>query len=367
MTQSATGRNPYLFTLVETIEQLSSARTVEEVAAVVRRKAREISGADGVTFVLRDGPYCHYLDEDAIGPLWKGKRFPLEACISGWAMLNGSVAVIRDIYVDARIPHDAYRPTFVKSLVMTPVRANDPIAAIGAYWADLRDPTTDEVASLEAIARATATALENVRLLSSLNEALVARDRVIRELDHRVKNTLAAALSIANQTLGASSSPAAFTEAFNGRLMALSRAHELMQREDWRGGDLRDVLSGLIEPDELDRVTLAGPAVRLGPETAVSFTVVFHELADNARRYGALGAPGGRVSVDWRIDEGRFDLVWLERGGPAARPPVRKGFGARLLERGLPRDVSGEGRLVFEPDGLRYVLNAPLNERIAAG
>lgn len=366
MTQATTGRDSHLFTLVEAIEQLSSARSVEDVAEVIRSKARQISGADGVTFVLRDGPFCHYLDEDAVGPLWKGKRFPLETCISGWAMLNGKVAVIPDIYVDDRIPHDAYRPTFVKSLVMTPVRPADPIASIGAYWAEMRDPTAEEVASLEAIARATATALENVRLLSSLGEAVTARDRVIRELDHRVKNTLAAALSIANQTLGSSSSPAAFTEAFSGRLMALSRAHELMQREDWRGGDLREVLAALFHPEEAERFTLAGPPVRLGPETAVSFTVVFHELADNARRHGALGAPNGRVSVDWRLDDGRFDLVWLERGGPEARPPVRKGFGSRLIERGLPRDVSGEGRLIFEPDGLRYVLNAPLSERIAA-
>ena len=361
-----TGTDSPLFTLVETIEQLSSTRTVEDVAAVIRTRAREISGAEGVTFVLRDGAWCHYLDEDAIGPLWKGRRFPLESCISGWTMLNGQVAVIPDIYVDDRIPHDAYRPTFVKSLVMTPVRREDPIAAIGAYWARQRTPSPTEVASLEAIARATATALQNVRLVSSLNAALEARDRIIRELDHRVKNTLAAVLSIANQTLGSSSSPSAFTEAFNGRLMALSRAHELMQREDWRGGDLREVIASVFQAPEVDRVSLDGPAVRLGPETAVSFMVVFHELADNARRHGALGAPNGGVSVDWRVDGDRFDLVWLERGGPDVRPPTRRGFGARLIERGLPRDVSGEGRLEFEPDGLRYVLNAPLNERIAA-
>lgn len=366
MIQSRTGHDPHLFTLVETIEQLSSARTVEDVAAVVRSKARAISGADGVSFVLRDGDDCHYLDEDAIGPLWKGRRFPLETCVSGWAMLNGTVAVIPDIYADDRVPHDAYRPTFVKSLVMMPVRRDEPIAAIGAYWAQMRQPLGGEVLALEAIARATATALENVRLLASLNEALVARDRMIRELDHRVKNTLAAAMSIANQTLGAATSPAAFAEAFRGRLMALSRAHELLTREDWRGGDLREVLAATLDPDEASRVTLSGPPVRLGPETAVSFTVVLHELADNARRHGALSAPAGRVSIDWRIEDDGFELIWLERGGPSTRPPVRRGFGLRLIEKGLPRDVSGQGRLVFEPDGVRYVLNAPLSERITA-
>jgi GAF domain-containing protein len=156
------GEKRQLLALVETIERLSSARTAGDVAAVVRSAARRISGADGVTFVLRDGEECWYLDEDAIGPLWKGRRFPMGECISGWAMLNRLTAVVPDIYADDRIPHDAYRPTFVRSLVMTPVRAQDPIAAIGAYWAEVREFTDEDVARLEVVARATATALENV-------------------------------------------------------------------------------------------------------------------------------------------------------------------------------------------------------------
>lgn len=354
-----------LLTLVETIEQLSAARSIEDVAEVVRSQARRISGADGVTFVLRDGDFCHYLDEDAVGPLWKGKRFPIETCISGWAMLNGKTAVVPDIYLDDRIPHDAYRPTFVKSLVMTPVRPSDPIASIGAYWKDVREPDPAELASLQAIARATATALENVRLLGTLNEALEKREQMILELDHRVKNTLAAALSIANQTLGAAPSPAAFTEAFNGRLMALSRAHEMLQREDWTGGDLREALTLAVGADSAASLTLDGPAVRLAPETAVSFIVVFHELAMNARRFGALSVPSGQVCIDWSTDGGAFDLVWLERGGPTVQAPRERGFGSKLIERGLPRDVSGTGRLAFEREGVRYELHAPLSERVS--
>ena len=108
--------------LLDAIERLSLARSIEDVVAVVRDNARVLAGADGVCFVLRDGDLCHYVEENAIGPLWKGRKFPMSACISGWAMLNRATAVIPDIYQDPRSPHDAYRPTFVQSLVMVPVR-----------------------------------------------------------------------------------------------------------------------------------------------------------------------------------------------------------------------------------------------------
>src|ERR1043165_3508667 len=126
--------------LVQVVQELSLARDVAAVQDITRRAARALTGADGATFVLRDGDRCYYADEDAIAPLWKGQRFPMSACISGWAMLHRQPAIIEDIYSDDRIPHDAYRPTFVKSLLMVPVRAEDPVAAIGAYWADERDP-----------------------------------------------------------------------------------------------------------------------------------------------------------------------------------------------------------------------------------
>ena len=152
-----------LMSLAAAVEKLSAADGMEGIIATVRDCARAISGADGVSFVLRDEGQCHYVEEDAIGPLWKGKRFPLTACISGWCMLNDSAAVIPDIYLDARIPHDAYRPTFVRSLVMVPVRAKEPIAAIGSYWSHVRDFDDMEVAMLEALSRSTAAAISAVQ------------------------------------------------------------------------------------------------------------------------------------------------------------------------------------------------------------
>lgn len=173
--------------LVDAVQELSLARTVDAVAKIVRSAARELTGADGATFVLREGDKCSYVDEDAIGPLWKGQRFPLTACISGWAMLNRQPAVIPDIYVDPRIPVDAYRPTFVKSLVMVPIRTAAPIGSIGNYWAQPHQATSEEVELLQALANTTAVALENVQVYSELEHRVELRTQELalanRELE----------------------------------------------------------------------------------------------------------------------------------------------------------------------------------------
>lgn len=158
--------------LVAAVAALAAARHLDDVTRIVRQAARALTQADGVTFVLREGTDCFYADEDAIAPLWKGKRFPMEACISGWAMLNGQAVAIPDIYLDSRIPHDAYRPTFVKSLLMMPVGDSDPVAAIGAYWAAVHEATDMEREVLQALANAAALALANVDLNTRLEQTL---------------------------------------------------------------------------------------------------------------------------------------------------------------------------------------------------
>jgi signal transduction histidine kinase/ActR/RegA family two-component response regulator len=154
--------------LVGVVQALSQARDVATVTRIARDAARELTGCDGSTFVLRDNGKCYYADENAIAPLWKGKRFPMEACISGWVMFNGVPATIEDIYADPRIPAEAYRPTFVKSLAMVPIRKADPIGAIGNYWAANHKPTDEEIKVLQALADTTSVALENVQLLENL-------------------------------------------------------------------------------------------------------------------------------------------------------------------------------------------------------
>lgn len=356
--------------IVDTIEELAGARSVEDIAAIVRTSARKVSGADGVAIVVRDVDRCHYIDEDSISPLWKGLKFPMTACISGWAMLNKQAAVIPDIYKDDRIPHDAYRPTFVKSLVMTPVGQGEPVAAIGAYWAEERHPTDGEIAALKAIARATATAFENVRLVSSLTESLERRDFLIRELDHRVKNMLASVQAIARQTLKTAPDHPTFVETFNGRLMALSRSHVLLTRESWKSARLIDVITDAVTPFKAvsERISLSGPPIVLGPVQAVATHLALHELLTNAINHGALSNADGDVAIRWNVDMAddvrRLVLTWRERGGPIVRQPTQKGMGLRLIEQGLPHALDGKGRVDFEPEGFRMEVIAPLSSTV---
>lgn len=161
--------------LVAVVQELSLARDLATVTGIVRQAARELTGADGATFILRERDLCYYADEDAVGPLWKGRRFPMNACISGWTMLNRQQAVIEDVYSDPRLPHDAYRPTFVKSLAMVPIRKSDPIGAIGNYWAAPHLASAEEVKLLQALADTTAVALENVQVYAELERRVMDR------------------------------------------------------------------------------------------------------------------------------------------------------------------------------------------------
>lgn len=174
--------------LVAVVQELSLTRNLDTVMRIVRRTARELTGADGATFVLREGDFCYYADEDAIAPLWKGKRFPMASCISGWVMMNRQSAVIEDIYADPRIPADAYRPTFVKSLAMVPIRTSFPIGAIGNYWATRHPATPEEVNVLQALADSASIALENVQLYTELTDRIAEMKETQVELAHQLED-----------------------------------------------------------------------------------------------------------------------------------------------------------------------------------
>jgi len=189
-----------------------------------------------------------------------------------------------------------------------------------------------------------------------------ARQRLlINELNHRVKNTLASVQSIVRQTLRPEEAVEAVRERLIGRLLAMSAVHDVLTRESWEGAALDDIvrqgLAPFVDDQDPDRVAVSGPALRVGASTALSLALAVHELATNAAKYGALSAAGGRVDVAWeQTAEDRAVLRWTERGGPPVRPPERRGFGTRLLERGLAGDLGGRPELTFAADGARAVL-----------
>ncbi len=167
--------NSRLQELINTIKALSSARNLDTVQRIITNSARKLTSADGATIVYRENEYCFYADEDAIEPLWKGKRFLLSDCISGWVMLNRKIAIIRDIYSDDRIPIEAYKPTFVKSLAVVPVNTTEPFAAIGNYWSTNHTPTKIEIDLLQTLADSAAIAIENVKLYEELEKRVIER------------------------------------------------------------------------------------------------------------------------------------------------------------------------------------------------
>jgi PAS domain S-box-containing protein len=179
--------NERLSLLIRAVQELASARDLDAVAASVKTYARTLAGSDGSTFVLREGDFCHYVDEDAVGPLWKGRKFPLSACVSGWVITNGKPAVIEDVYSDPRVLADAYRPTFVKSLAIVPIRTSDSLGAIGSYWSAYHQATEMELSLAQTLADAAARAVENIRLVEGLERGVSERtselESVNRELE----------------------------------------------------------------------------------------------------------------------------------------------------------------------------------------
>jgi two-component sensor histidine kinase len=184
-----------------------------------------------------------------------------------------------------------------------------------------------------------------------------------------VKNTLATVMSISAQSLRTATSLDGFREAFQARLLALSKTHNLLNQAFWTGVSLPDLVRESLAPYAVGddgRISIEGEAVRLGPIAAVTLGVAFHELAANAAKYGALSTPSGRIRVAWRATgQGRELLEWEETGGPPVEPPSRRGFGSELIEKVLAAELRGEVRLEFPPQGARCLMDMAL-DRVSA-
>jgi signal transduction histidine kinase len=339
--------------LVEATQQLSLARHVDAIAAVVRSVARILAGADGATFVLRDADECWYVDEDAIGPLWKGQRFPMSACVSGWAMLNRKPAVIPDIFDDPRVPVDAYRSTFVKSLVMVPIRTADPIGAIGVYWSRPFEATSVDVDLLQSLANTTSVAMENVAVHRNLERLVAERTKDLsaanEELEafsysvsHDLRNPLASInghATLVEMDLG------------SGDLATAKRNLETIRSETFRMAQLIDDLLRLSSfqraPLAKSRVDLSAMAERIcarlrhaAPERRVLVHIqpsllvradpglieaLMENLLSNAWKFTSKREEA-RISVTWTTAAEAFEIAVRDNGAGFDRAKAEKLF-----------------------------------------
>lgn len=193
---------------------------------------------------------------------------------------------------------------------------------------------------------------------------------LINELNHRVKNTLATVQSIAAHTLRNTNIPRSVHEAFLGRLISLAQSHNVLTRENWEGAELTYVIEGAVEAyrgGSQERIHMRGPKVRVSPRMVLSLSMALYELATNAAKYGALSNDSGDVEIVWDLhspspdtEEQELRLSWRERGGPPVQPPTHKGFGSRLIERGLGAELGGKAWVSYDPEGASCEMILPM-------
>jgi signal transduction histidine kinase/CheY-like chemotaxis protein len=324
--------NQTMARLVDAVQELSLARGLESIMTVVRRTARQLTGADGATFVLRDGDMCHYADEDAIAPLWKGQRFPMNACISGWTMLNRQPAIIEDIYADPRIPTDAYRPTFVKSLVMVPIGTSAPIGAIGNYWAHKHLASREEVDLLQGLANTTAVAMENVQAYDQLEQRVKERTAQLKSTNEELE---AFTYSVSHDLRAPLRHIAGFVtilEEDHGETLN-EKVRELLVKIQVRTQVMSTMMEDLLRLSKISRAELAVRLINLSP--------MVQEIASRL----SLSAPERLVTwhipdrIEARVDPGLIELA-LENlvsnswKYTSRRPKTHIEFGVRTPDHG---------------------------------
>jgi two-component sensor histidine kinase len=225
------------------------------------------------------------------------------------------------------------------------------------FWAQsITEPVHEEAGRLRGVVKVIRDETERKR--SEERQSLL-----MSELNHRVKNTLATVQAIASQTLRGAADPREFLEKFKARLQALSSAHNVLTRRNWESADVNDLVRDQLAMDgDADRITVDGPAALLTPQSAVALALVLHELGTNARKYGALAAPTGRLDVHWRVraQEPMLHIDWAETGGPPVAEPQRRGFGAMLIEKSL-EGIGGSAELRFNAGGLECAIQVPLS------
>jgi two-component sensor histidine kinase len=273
-----------------------------------------------------------------------------------------AIADIRALPLGRNDATDSWDAMGMRALITVPlVRDGELKALLYVHEPEPRFWKRSEIAMVRDVAERTWAAVERA-------QAEQRQRLLINELNHRVKNTLATVQAIAFQTLKGEMPLAEARGRFEARLMALSRAHSLLTAQNWEGASLSRVIADSTEylAGEHGRFEVSGEEVRLAPRATLALALAFHELSTNAAKYGALSKESGTVSISWRVEDGLLRIVWKERGGPAVAEPALRGFGSRLIERGLAGDLGGTAALLFEPDGLRCTIETAIGAVAAA-
>jgi len=338
------------------LRRLALCDSVAEVMDTVVQPVRQLLSADGVTFVLREGDLCHYAEEDAIAALWRGRRFPMDTCISGWCMEHSAPAAIEDILTDSRIPQEVYAPTFVRSLAMVPAPQDRPIAAIGAYWSRVGAPTDEALGLLQTLANAAAMAIDRLRERAERER----REAEARESAHQLRNAFTMVETIAR--LSGGDDLDAYREALLARLAALREVRVALAADGFDAAPICTIADRVLRPiaGGPERLRIEGPETMLPERVATSLAFVLGELGTNALKHGSLSSSGGRVELSWREEAGEIDLLWVERGGPPAVSPRRTGCGSRFLEATLCRGLAGGFERDFAPEGMTFRAQFPV-------
>lgn len=325
-------------------------------------------------------------------PREKFSRFPMPRNTDLFRPTFEGSGVVRiaDVHVDPRYGHSA--PHFgmppghlpVSSYLAVPVRSRSGEIIGGLFFGHEAKGVFKESAEhiVVGLAASAAIALDNARLFQKVQQELAERKLaeaalrsseerlrfMMQELDHRVKNNLAAVSSMAHQMLASADSLPAFQRSFTGRIDALARMHAALARTKWEGIDITGLLEMTLNPhgpagDE--RIHLRGPRLTLPARAASPLGMTFHEMATNALKYGALSTSAGRVEVEWKLTDDRsgIDLTWIERGGPPVAPPSRRGFGSDLIDGVITHELGGRVELDYSPEGLVCRMSIPIIDR----
>jgi two-component sensor histidine kinase len=308
------------------------------------------------------------------------RETPLDRSICLSAMLLPGATIVPDLSEDPRfarnplVTGEPHLRFYAGAALRTPDAV--PLGALCVLDFQPRDLTEDQVSSLTMLARQVMSQLELRRALAERDVALETSRRteqrqalLVRELHHRVKNTLATVQALVGATGRSSGSFDEFYHSFSNRITSLAKTHNLLTEDYWQTATLRDIALNELKPfaeSRQPRFMLIGPSVELSADLAVPVGMALHELTTDAGRYGALSVPEGHVEVRWTVSQAqggrKLRLEWREYGGPLVEEPKHQGFGTTLLERVLPMQCNAEVELGYNRSGVRFRVDAPMVE-----